>query len=63
MRTVPVLVVRDLQLPFSLTKRTLFVACSYSGNTEETLALLDQAVKSEARVMAVSSGGTLVCQG
>ena len=57
--TVPVLVVRDLQLPFSLTKRTLFVACSYSGNTEETLALLDQAVKSEARVMAVSSGGTL----
>ena len=58
-RTVPVFVVRDLQLPFTLTERTLFVACSYSGNTEETLALWDQAVKSKARVMAVSSGGAL----
>ena len=57
--TVPVLVVRDLQIPFSLTKRTLFIACSYSGNTEETLGLFNQAVESEARVMAVSSGGSL----
>ena len=56
---VPILVVRDLRLPFRLNQRTLFFACSYSGNTEETLALLDQAAQTEARIIAVSSGGTL----
>ena len=60
--SVPILVVRDLQLPFNLTERTLFLACSYSGNTEETLALLDQARKSGARIIAVSGGGALAAQ-
>jgi glucose/mannose-6-phosphate isomerase len=57
--SVPILVVREPRLPFYLTERTLFLACSYSGNTEETLALWDQAAKTDARIMAVSSGGTL----
>ena len=30
---VPILVVRDLTFPFSLDQDTIFVACSYSGNT------------------------------
>ena len=60
--SVPVLVVRDLHLPFSLTKRTLFLACSYSGNTEETLTLLDQAAKTGARIMAISGGGNLAAK-
>ena len=60
--SVPILVVRDLHLPFYLTERTLFLACSYSGNTEETLALWDQAAKTDARIMAVSSGGTLAAR-
>ena len=57
--SLPILVVRDLHLPFFLNERTLFFACSYSGNTEETLALLDQAAKTDARIIAVSSGGAL----
>ena len=60
--SVPVLVVRDPRLPLFLTERTLFLACSYSGNTEETLALLDQASKTNARIMAISSGGTLAAK-
>ena len=56
---VPVLVVRDLHLPFVLSERTLFIACSYSGNTEETLALFNQAAKTDARIIAISSGGML----
>lgn len=57
--TVPILVVRDRQLPFSLNGRSLFIACSYSGDTEETLALFHQALEAGARVIAISSGGTL----
>ena len=59
---VPVLVVRDMLLPRFVTERTLFVACSYSGNTEETLALWDQASKTNARIMAIGSGGTLAAE-
>ena len=61
--SVPVLVVRDLHLPFYLTERTLFLACSYSGNTEETLTLLDQASKTDARIIAISGGGSLAARG
>ncbi len=56
---LPIRVVRDLRLPFHLNKGTLFFACSYSGNTEETLALLDQAAATDAKLIAVSSGGNL----
>ncbi len=57
--TVPILVIRDHQLPFSLNGRSLFIACSYSGNTEETLTLFHQALENDARVIAISSGGKL----
>ena len=56
---VPILVVRDLTFPFLLDKCTIFLACSYSGNTEETLALFEQAVQGQARTIAISGGGKL----
>ena len=60
---VPILVVRDLSFPFSLNQGTIFIACSYSGNTEETLSLFGQAVHGpeqlKARAMAISGGGKL----
>lgn len=57
--TVPILVVRDPHLPFVIDGRTLFVACSYSGDTEETLSLFDQAARAQARMLAMGSGGAL----
>ena len=57
--TVPISVVRDFRFPFALDERTLFIACSYSGSTEETLSLFDRAMKSHAKVLAICSGGTL----
>ncbi|MCZ6788602.1 MAG: bifunctional phosphoglucose/phosphomannose isomerase, partial [Chloroflexi bacterium] len=57
--TVPILVVRDPHLPFVVDRRTLFVACSYSGNTEETLSLFDQAARAQASMLAIGSGGAL----
>ena len=56
---VPISVVRDIRFPFALNEHTLFIACSYSGGTEETLSLFDRAIESNAKVLAICSGGTL----
>ncbi len=58
-QAVPITVIRDFQLPFPLTRNHLFVACSFSGNTDETLSLLQQARQSEAQLLAVAGGGQL----
>ena len=61
-QAVPITVIRDFQLPFPLTSNHLFVACSFSGNTEETLSLLQQARLSESKILAVAGGGQLLSQ-
>ncbi len=56
---VPFTVNRDYTLPSHVGPQTLVFACSYSGNTEETLSAYHQAVQKGARVIAVTSGGRL----
>ena len=56
---VPIVANNDYTVPAWTGDATLVVACSYSGNTEETLAALDAAVKAGARVVAITSGGKL----
>lgn len=58
-RAVPITVVRDFHLPFGLSKRSLFICSSFSGDTEETLSLFQQALRDQARVLVVAGGGTL----
>ena len=58
-RAVPISVVRDFHLGFALNPGTLFIACSYSGETEETLSLFHQALTAGSQVIALSSGGRL----
>ncbi len=55
----PVLVVRDYSLPAAVNRRTLFIAVSYSGNTEETLSSFRQARRRGCRIVAITSGGKL----
>ena len=57
--TVPISVVRDSHLGFALNPSSLFIACSYSGETEETLSMFHQALAAEAQVIAISNGGRL----
>jgi len=57
--TVPISVVRDLKLPFALDHNSLFIACSYSGETRETLSMFHQALAAGSQVMVISSGGRL----
>ena len=56
---VPFEVVSNYTLPDYVGERTLVISSSYSGNTEETLAALDDAEKRGAQIVVVSSGGKL----
>jgi len=57
---VPIVVNKDYNIPAWVGKQTLVVACSYSGNTEETLAAAKQAAAQGAQMAAVTSGGQLL---
>lgn len=54
---VPFSVNKDYFLPAYVGANSLVIVCSYSGNTEETLMAMKQAIKAKARVVCVSSGG------
>ena len=55
----PITVNRTYTIPRWVDRKTLVLACSYSGNTEETLSAARQAVRQGARLAAISSGGEL----
>lgn len=57
--TVPFEVVRDYNIPAYVGPNTLFIASSYSGNTEETLSALVQAEKAGAQIAVIAAGGKL----
>jgi len=56
---VPFQVCRHYVLPEYVDDETLVIASSYSGNTEETLAALDDALTRKAMIAALSTGGLL----
>jgi len=53
----PFIVNKDYFLPAFVNKNSLVIVCSYSGNTEETIAALEQARKSQATIVCITSGG------
>ena len=55
----PIFTVRDYRLPPFVDDKTLVLACSYSGETEETLSAFRDAMARGARVVAVTGGGEL----
>ncbi len=58
--TCPIEVYSNYYLPAYVGKGSLVIACSYSGNTEETLAAMHQAMDKGARVVCITSGGTML---
>jgi glucose/mannose-6-phosphate isomerase len=56
---LPILTCNDYFLPAFVDDKTLVIACSYSGNTEETLSALEDAKRKGAAIAAVTSGGKL----
>jgi glucose/mannose-6-phosphate isomerase len=56
---IPVIVHRDYGLPAFVDEKTLVIASSYSGNTEETLSGFEPALKTGAKKLAMTTGGKL----
>lgn len=56
---IPVAVVRNYQLPSWVQANTLVICSSYSGNTEETLSVFEQAQERQAQICGISTGGEL----
>jgi glucose/mannose-6-phosphate isomerase len=57
---LPMTVVRGYDVPTWVGPRTLAIASSYSGNTEETLAMYRQARERKALLAVVTGGGALL---
>lgn len=58
--TVPVASIKEYRAPSFVGPQTLVFACSYSGETEETLAAYDEAAGREAACVVITSGGELL---
>lgn len=57
---VPYLVGKGYDIPSYIDQNTLYIASSYSGNTEETLNSLAQAEQVGCKIVIIASGGKLV---
>ncbi|MFC2044666.1 bifunctional phosphoglucose/phosphomannose isomerase, partial [Chloroflexota bacterium] len=52
-------IVKDYDLPPFVDEKTLVIASSYSGNTEETLSAFTDSLKTKARKLVLTTGGKL----
>jgi glucose/mannose-6-phosphate isomerase len=57
--SLPIEVYSDYALPRYASSNSLIILCSYSGATEETLAMFEQAKKLGCKIICISSGGEL----
>lgn len=56
---IPVFINRNYFLPSFADEKTLLIASSYSGNTEETLSSFNDGLKRKCKVVSLSTGGKL----
>lgn len=56
---IPFEVSKDYDIPNYVNKNTLFIASSYSGNTEETLSAISRAADTGCQMAVIASGGKL----
>ena len=56
---LPISVLRGYESPNYCDENSLVIACSYSGNTEETLSAIKEAKEKNAQVVVITSGGEI----
>ncbi len=56
---LPFEICRQYDIPAYASDKTLFIAASYSGSTEETVSALEQAEKQGCRIVVIAGGGKL----
>ncbi len=57
---IPITVCKGYNIPQFVSPHTLFIACSYSGDTEETLAVVNKAMLKRAHIICITSGGKML---
>lgn len=57
---IPVLVNKDYFLPEFINTHSLVIISSYSGNTEETISAMNQAIEKKAQIVCITSGGKIL---
>lgn len=56
---VPIITNKDYSVPNFVNNKTLVIASSYSGNTEETISALQNCQQKGAEIAIITSGGKL----
>lgn len=56
---IPLITLKTYNLPTYVDKNTLFIASSYSGNTEEAVAAYREAIRKKVPTVVIASGGKL----
>ncbi|MEI8134164.1 MAG: bifunctional phosphoglucose/phosphomannose isomerase [bacterium] len=57
--SVPFAINRTYDLPGYVGSNTLVIVSSYSGSTEESLSMFEQAIKHGAKILCITTGGKL----
>ncbi len=57
--TIPIITTKDYSVPYFVNNKTLVIASSYSGNTEETISALKNCQQKGAEIAIITSGGKL----
>jgi glucose/mannose-6-phosphate isomerase len=57
---IPITIIKSYNIPQFVSPHTLFVASSYSGNEEETVAALQKALLKRAQCIVIASGGKIL---
>ncbi|HOC52679.1 MAG TPA: bifunctional phosphoglucose/phosphomannose isomerase [Caldisericia bacterium] len=55
----PIFIYQGYEIPQFIDKDTLVIACSYSGETEETISSLEKSIKKTDKIIIFSSNGKL----
>ncbi|HEY4963451.1 MAG TPA: bifunctional phosphoglucose/phosphomannose isomerase [Candidatus Saccharimonadales bacterium] len=58
--SLPFEIISNYDIPGYVSNTTLFIACSYSGDTEETLSAIEQAAAKDAKICVIATGGKMV---
>ncbi len=56
---VPIIINKDYFLPAFVNSNSLVIISSYSGNTEETISAMNEAITKNAQIICVTSGGEI----
>jgi glucose/mannose-6-phosphate isomerase len=57
---IPITVCKGYSIPQFVSPHTLFIACSYGGNTEETISAIQHAMLKRAHIICITSGGKIL---